>query len=257
MPAIDLNADVGEGFDADQALLRVVTSANVACGFHAGDAGTMRATCALAAGWDVAIGAQVSYRDRAGFGRRRMDVDRHLLFADVVEQVRALRQAAKPVGGVVRYLKPHGALYNRVVDDEDQAAAVAEAAAAESLPVLCLPGSRLAVVAAGVGVVVRREFFADRGYDRSGRLVPRTHPSALVGDPEQVEQRVHRMLIDRVVRSIDGIDVPVVAESVCVHGDSPDAVALATAARRGISAARWTVAAAWNVDAPSREAAPP
>jgi UPF0271 protein len=257
MPAVDLNADVGEGYDADDALMRIVTSANVACGFHAGDAGSMRLTCAVAVRSGVAIGAQVSYRDRAGFGRRPMDVDRQVLVADVVEQVHALRRAAATAGGVVSYLKPHGALYNRVVDDEDQAAGVAEAAAAETLPVLGLPGSRLLALAARLGAVVRREFFADRGYDRSGRLVPRGQPDALVTDAEEVERRVRRILTDRVVRSIDGADVPVVADSICVHGDSPDAVALATAARRGITAAGWEAASGWDVGPSSRQVRAP
>jgi UPF0271 protein len=238
---IDLNADVGEGFDADDELLALVSSANVACGYHAGDAGSMRATCALAVERDVAIGAQVSYRDREGFGRRRVDVAQEALTDDVAEQVRALRQAAAAVGGAVSYLKPHGALYNRIVDDEEQAAAVVDVCRSEGLPVLGLPGSRFLALAAEQGVETRREFFADRGYDRRGGLVPRSDRGALVDDDDAIAHRVTMLLEQATVTAVDGTPVPVAADSICVHGDTPGAARLAARVRETVLAAGWTV----------------
>jgi UPF0271 protein len=230
---IDLNADVGEGFDSDTELFGLITSANVACGFHAGDAATMRASCELAAAHGVCVGAQVSYRDREGFGRRELDVDASTLRADIEEQLTGLAREAAAAGLSVGYLKPHGALYNRVVRDDGHAAVVVEAARAWDLPVLGLPRSRVLELAAAAGVGAFREFFADRGYASDGKLVPRTETGALVADPAEVARRVARMAADGVVGSVDGVDVPVAADSVCVHGDTPGAVGLA----RGVRAA--------------------
>ncbi|NEB11188.1 LamB/YcsF family protein, partial [Streptomyces coelicoflavus] len=196
MTPIDLNADLGEGFGRwrltdDEGLLSVVTSANVACGFHAGDPATMRRVCALAAERGVTIGAQVSYRDLAGFGRRTMDVPPAELAAEVAYQIGALEVFARAAGTRVAYVKPHGALYNRVVRDEEQAAAVVDGVllAGGALPVLGLPGSRVLERAVRAGLPVVPEAFADRAYTDEGTLVPRVQEGALVTDPDAVVAR--------------------------------------------------------------------
>jgi UPF0271 protein len=241
---IDLNADVGESFGAwtlgdDAGVLDVVTSANVACGFHAGDPLTLRTTCRDAARRGVVVGAQVGYRDLAGFGRRFLDVAPDDLAADVLYQLGALEAMARVAGTRVAYVKPHGALYNAVVHHEAQAAAVVAAVAAydATLPVLGLPGSVLLDTAADAGLPVVREAFADRAYTRDGRLVPRSEPGSVLHDPDAVAERVLHLVRDGVVRSVDGHDVEVEAESVCIHGDTPGAVAMARRVRGGLEAA--------------------
>jgi UPF0271 protein len=241
---VDLNADLGEGFGVwrlgdDDALLGLVTSANVACGFHAGDPSTMRRVCTRARSAGVAIGAQVSYRDLAGFGRRFMDVEPGELADDVLYQLAALDGIARASGSQVRYVKPHGALYNAVVTHEAQAAAVVAAVRDldPSLPVLGLPGSALLRAAEDAGLRTVAEGFADRGYTPQGTLVPRREPGALVHDPDQVAARAVRMAAEGVVEAVDGTVVPVAVESVCVHGDTPGAVALARAVREALAAA--------------------
>lgn len=240
---LDVNADVGEGFGHDAALMRHITSANVACGFHAGDAETMAQTCALAVAHGVAIGAQVSYRDREGFGRRDRDVAPRRLLADILEQVEALRAAAQRAGGRVRYLKPHGALYNRVVWDHGQAAVVAEAARVSGLPVLGLPGSTVLDLAHRSGVGAFLEFFADRAYDVHGRLVSRASDGAVITDASVVAQRVRRLVADGVVESADGDVLAMEAHSICVHGDTEGAVELARAVRESLAGSGCDVAA--------------
>lgn len=241
---IDLNADLGESFGAwrvgdDTAMLDVVTSANIACGFHAGDPATLRRTCAAAVDRGVTIGAQVGYLDLAGFGRRFIDVSPEDLFAEVVYQVGALDAIARVVGGRVAYVKPHGALYNAVVHHEEQAAALVEAIADHdtSLPVLGLPGSLLLEKAAAAGVPVVVEAFADRGYTPDGRLVARGRPGAVLQDVDEVAERVARLVQDRRVRAVDGTDVEVEADSICLHGDTPDAVAMGRAVRHALESA--------------------
>lgn len=241
---IDLNSDLGEGFGVwqlgdDNALLDVVTSANVACGFHAGDASTMRAVCVAAAERGVAIGAQVSYRDLAGFGRRFVDVSAADLYADVLYQLAALDGIARTVGSAVTYVKPHGALYNAVVHHETQADAVVRAVAdyPRVLAVVGLPGSALLTAATTAGLRVVREAFADRGYTAAGTLVPRSEPGAMLDDPEVVAARVLRLVQQGHVTAIDGTEVALEADSVCVHGDSPRAVAMAHAVRNALSEA--------------------
>lgn len=229
--AKELNADVGEGYPYDDQLLEIITAANVACGFHAGDESTMRRLCERAATRDVAVGAQFSYRDRAGFGRRDVEISTPELIADLSEQVALLWGIARSAGTDVSYVKPHGALYNRAVHDDGHAAAVVAVAAEARLPVLCLPGSRLAALAEDAGLAVRREFFADRAYDDDGRLVPRSEPGAVISDVAKVTERVGRLLADEVVVSAGGRQVPVTADSICVHGDTRDAVDLARAVR--------------------------
>jgi UPF0271 protein len=227
----DLNADVGEGFAEDEELLGVITSANVACGFHAGSRETMRWICGLAADRDVAVGAQVSYRDREGFGRRRVEVGFTELVADLAEQVETLQAEATGAGVSVCYVKPHGALYNRCVDDREHSAAVVDVCGASRLPVLGLPGSVLLRLAAEAGVEGRREFFADRGYDVSGRLVPRGEEGSVISDATQVARRVRDLVGARTVVARSGEVIQVRADSICVHGDSPGAAALARRVR--------------------------
>jgi UPF0271 protein len=246
---VDLNADLGEGFGVwtlgdDDALLGVVTSANVACGFHAGDPSTMRRVCRDAVAAGVAIGAQVSYRDLAGFGRRFVDVAPAELTADVLYQMAALDGIARACGGRVGYLKPHGALYNAVVTHEAQAAAVVEAVTAydAGLPVLGLPDSVFLRKAEAAGLRTVAEGFADRGYTPEGTLVPRRSPGALVQDPALVAERAVRMAAEGVVVAVDGTAVDVVVESVCVHGDTPGAVELARGVRAALEAAGLPVA---------------
>jgi UPF0271 protein len=241
MTTIDLNSDLGEGFGVwtlgdDEALLDVVTSANVACGFHAGDPDILRRTCELAAARGVVIGAQVSYRDLAGFGRRSIDMDPATLTNDVLYQIGALDAFARVAGTRVRYVKPHGALYNRAVKDEEQAAAVVAAVAAydKELPVLGLPGSALLRHAADAGLATVTEAFADRGYTDQATLVPRSQPGALLHDPTEVAARMVQMVTTGRLRSVAGVEVAVSARSICVHGDSPGAVAMAQAVRQAL-----------------------
>jgi 5-oxoprolinase (ATP-hydrolysing) subunit A len=241
---IDLNSDLGESFGRwvlgdDEAMLGVVTSANVACGFHAGDATTLRRTCALAAAAGVTIGAQVSYRDLAGFGRRFVDMDPGELADDVVYQLGALEGLCRVAGTSVRYVKPHGALYNAVVHHEEQATAVVAAVRDYDarLPVLGLPGSALLRAAEAAGLRAVPEFFVDRGYTPEATLVPRSQPDALLHDPAAVTERVLRMVGEGTVTTVDGSDVRVEAESMCVHGDSPGAVEMARSVRDGLAAA--------------------
>ena len=241
---IDLNADLGEGFGVwrlgdDNALLDVVTSANVACGFHAGDPATMRRVCTGAVAAGVAVGAQVSYRDLAGFGRRFVDVAPDELADDVVYQIGALDGMCRVAGTAVRYVKPHGALYNATVNHEAQARAVVEAVAAydRGLPVLGLPGSALLRAAGSAGLRAVSEGFADRGYTPAGTLVPRRETGALVADPRSVAERAVRMATEGRVTAVDGSTVEVAVESVCVHGDTPGAVGLARAVRAALEGA--------------------
>ncbi|MFC8955574.1 LamB/YcsF family protein [Streptomyces sp. NPDC057101] len=241
---IDLNADLGEGFGRwtltdDEQLLSVVTSANVACGFHAGDAATMRRVCELAAARGVRIGAQVSYRDLAGFGRRSMDVPAAELAAEVAYQIGALEVFARAAGARVAYVKPHGALYNRVVRDEEQAAAVVEGVllADRSLPVLGLPGSRLHEAAAEAGLPVVPEGFGDRAYRADGSLLPRGQAGAVVSDPAAVVERSVTMARSGRVTAHCGTSVEVRPRSLCLHGDTPGAVDLARRVRERLEAA--------------------
>ncbi|OEU97075.1 LamB/YcsF family protein [Streptomyces oceani] len=247
---IDLNADLGEGFGRwqltdDEALLASVTSANVACGFHAGDPLTMRRVCASAVSHGVRIGAQVSYRDLAGFGRRAMDVPAPELAAEVAYQIGALELFARAAGTSVAYVKPHGALYHRTVTDEAQATAVVSGArlAGDRLPVLGLPGSALHAAAEAAGLPTVLEAFADRGYQPDGNLVPRGEPGAVLTDPEQVLRRAVSLAEDGEVTATDGTRLRLGARSLCLHGDTPGAAELVHAVRQGLADAGVTVRA--------------
>ncbi|MFE1785322.1 LamB/YcsF family protein [Streptomyces sp. NPDC059506] len=238
LPVIDLNADLGEGFGRwqltdDEALLSVVTSANVACGFHAADPSTMRRVCALAAERGVRIGAQVSYRDLAGFGRRAMDVPPEELADEIAYQIGALEVFARAAGAEVAYVKPHGALYNRTVHDEEQAGAVVEGIrlTGAQVPVLGLPGSLLHAAARRAGLPVVAEAFADRAYTAAGTLVPRREPGSVVTDPDAVTERALRFARDGEVTALTGELVAVRARSLCLHGDTPGAADLARRVR--------------------------
>ncbi|NHN56338.1 LamB/YcsF family protein [Calidifontibacter sp. DB0510] len=244
MPTVDLNADLGESFGRwtlgdDAALLRIVTSANVACGFHAGDPRTLVTTCRDAVAAGVRIGAQVGYRDLAGFGRRFIDVEPEDLYADVLYQLAALDGIARTVGGEVSYVKPHGALYNAAVEHEAQAEAVVRAVRdyRDTLPVLGLPGSALLRAAEDAGMRPVREAFADRAYTPGGQLVSRREPGAVLHDPQQVADRVLLMVTEQRVVDIDGNPVAVEADSICLHGDSEGAVAMANAVRERLTTA--------------------
>jgi UPF0271 protein len=245
---MDLNSDLGEGFGVwtlgdDDTLLGIVTSANVACGFHAGDPLTLRRTCAYAAERGVVVGAQVGYHDLAGFGRRFVDVPADALAADVIYQLGALSAMAHVAGTRVAYVKPHGALYNAIVHHEAQAQAVVDAVVAvdTSLPILGLPGSVVLERATAAGLRAVSEAFADRAYTPDGRLVPRTEAGAVLHDPAEVAARVVRLAREGVVTAVDGTDVEVRAESVCIHGDTPGAVEMARAVRRELEAAGFEI----------------
>ncbi len=242
--SIDLNADLGEGFGRwhltdDEELLSVVTSANVACGFHAGDPVTMRRVCDRAAERGVRIGAQVSYRDLAGFGRRAMDVPAEELAAEVAYQIGALEVFARAVGTRVSYVKPHGALYNRVVHDEEQARAVIEGVllAGGLLPVLGLPGSRFLESARRAGLPAVTEAFADRAYTEEGTLVPRSGEGAVITEADAVVERSLDMARSGRVTSRTGREIAVRAQSLCLHGDTPGAVDLARRVRARLESA--------------------
>ncbi|WP_299055537.1 5-oxoprolinase subunit PxpA [uncultured Nocardioides sp.] len=245
---VDLNSDLGESFGTwrlgdDETMLGIVTSANVACGFHAGDPTTIRRSCATSVANGVVIGAQVGYRDLPGFGRRFIDVAHEDLVADVLYQLGALDGLARAAGDRVRYVKPHGALYNAIVTHTAQAAAVVEAvtvyagATGEALPVLGLPGSEWLRLAGESGLVTHREAFADRAYTAEGTLVSRREPGAVLSDADEVADRVLRLVTEGVVTAVDGSDVAVEADSVCVHGDSPGAVRMARAVRERLTGA--------------------
>jgi len=250
VPSIDLNADLAEGFGVwelgdDEAMLDIVTSANLACGFHAGNPVGLARTCRAAVERGVRIGAQVGYFDLAGFGRRRIDVEPAELTADVIYQIGALQALARAAGTTLEYVKPHGALYNTIVTDRAQARAVAEAvhAADPGLPVMGLAGSVFFTEARRLGLRTVAEAFADRAYQPDGQLVPRSEPGAVLRDPVQIAERVLAMVKTGTVIAIDGSAIIIEFESICVHGDSPGAVGIAGAVRDRLRAEGITVAA--------------
>ena len=242
--SIDLNSDLGEGFGAwvlgdDDALLGVITSANVACGYHAGDASTMRRVCDRAAASGVVVGAQVGYRDLPGFGRRFIDIEPAELTQDVIYQIGALDAFARVAGSRVRYVKPHGALYNAIVHHEEQAAAVVQAVVDydRTLPVLGLEGSVFLRRAEQAGLGVVREAFADRAYTPQGTLVSRRLRGAVLHDADRIAQRCVAMSRGEPIEDVDGGALTLVADSICVHGDTDGAVEIARTVREALSAA--------------------
>ncbi|VVO75107.1 hypothetical protein PS903_01471 [Pseudomonas fluorescens] len=248
MPTIDINSDLGESFGAwsmgdDAAMLDVVTSANVACGFHAGDPAGILRTLKAAAAKNVTIGAHVAYPDKVGFGRRNMDLASDELTADVIYQIGALQGLAKAAGTCVRYVKPHGALYNTIAHDRRQALAVIEAIRAidANLILVALAGSSLIELARNEGLQCIAEAFADRAYTPQGTLVSRREPGAVLHDPKLVAQRMLRLVEDGTIEAIDGSLARIQADSICVHGDSPAAVEMARELRRVLEQANMSL----------------
>lgn len=249
MKTIDLNSDLGESYGAwrmgdDAAMLEVVSSANVACGFHAGDPAGILRTVKAAAQRGVAIGAHVSYPDLAGFGRRDMDIAPADLTADVVYQIGALSGLAAAVGSKVRYVKPHGALYNRIAVDAVQGAAVIAALKSvdPTLVLMGLAGAPILDQARAAGLTVVAEAYADRAYTPAGHLVPRREAGAVLHDVPLIAARMVRLATEGVVEAIDGSVIRIDAQSICVHGDSPGAVAIAREVRGRLEAAGIAVA---------------
>ena len=241
MTTIDMNSDVGESFGNwsfgdDSTIIASVSSINVACGFHAGDPSTIRATCEAAAAADVAVGAHPGYRDLAGFGRRFIDMDPEELTNDVIYQIGALAGMAKAAGTIVRYVKPHGALYNTIVHHEAQAQAVVAAVIAVDpmLPLLVLPNSAVQRAAEAAGLRTVAEAFADRAYNPDGTLVSRREKGSVLHDVDAVIEHVLRMVTEHQVRAIDGTLIDVHADSICVHGDTAGAAATARAIRKAL-----------------------
>lgn len=244
MAAIDLNSDLGESYGQwklgdDDAMLGLVTSANIACGFHAGDPSTLRRVCQAAVDHQVTIGAQVSYPDLVGFGRRFIDIDPFELRDAVLYQLGALDAFAQVAGSGVGYVKPHGALYHACITHPAQAEAVAAAAHEydPSMAVMGAPGSPLLAAVDSLGMEPVPEAFADRAYLPDGRLVPRTEPGSVLTDPGVVAARAVSIAVERRVEAVDGSFVEVTARSICIHGDTPGAVELARAVRSGLDAA--------------------
>lgn len=239
MRAIDLNSDLGESFGAwsmgdDAAILEVVSSANVACGFHAGDPAGILRTLEAAAARDVAVGAHVAYPDLVGFGRRNMDVPAEQLTADVIYQIGALQGLARSAGTTVTYVKPHGALYNTIAGDPVQAAAVIQAILRidPQLKLVCLANSKLLGWARDAGLSCVSEAFADRAYTAQGTLVSRSRPGAVLHDVELITERMLRLVRDGLIEAEDGSLIELEADSICVHGDSPGAVNIAHALKQ-------------------------
>lgn len=246
---IDLNSDLGEGYGPwtmgdDAAMLDIVSSTNIACGFHAGDPAGLLAVLRQAAARGVAVGAHVSYPDRVGFGRRTMDVAPDDLTADVIYQIGALQGLARAAGTRVTYVKPHGALYNTIADDARQADAVIAGIRAvdPSLVLMGLAGAPVLDRARAAGLTVVAEAFADRAYTAAGALVSRKQPGAVLHDPDLIAARMLRLATEGVLEAEDGSILRLEADSICVHGDSPGAVAIAARVRDALVAGGVTVA---------------
>jgi UPF0271 protein len=239
---IDLNGDVGESFGAyeighDAALIPILTSANVACGFHAGDPGVMRATVALAREHGVAVGAHPGFPDLVGFGRRELKATPREVEDFVAYQIGALAAIAAAQGVRLSHVKPHGALYNMAARDADLADAIARATAAvdRSLMLFGLPGSKSLAAARRHGVRAVGEAFADRAYRADGSLVPRGEPGAVLADADRMVDRAVTIARERVVVAADGTRVTLDVETICVHGDTPDAAVLASRIRKALT----------------------
>jgi UPF0271 protein len=234
MVHIDLNSDLGESFGPwpmgdDVAMLSIVTSANIACGFHAGDPAGILSVLKEAAKSGVSVGAHVGYRDLAGFGRRNMEPTSAELIGDTIYQIGALQGLAKAAGTTVRYVKPHGALYNTMAHDARQAAAVIDGIKAidPSLMLMALAGAPIVNQARAAGLMVICEAFADRAYNADGSLVSRRLPGSVIHDPQAVAERMLRLVVEGRITAIDSTDVALEAQSICIHGDTPAAVVIA------------------------------
>jgi UPF0271 protein len=243
MALIDLNSDLGESFGPwpmgdDVSMLAIVTSANIACGFHAGDPAGLLGVLREAASRDVSVGAHVGYRDLVGFGRRNMDPSSAELVADTIYQIGALQGLAKAAGTQIRYVKPHGALYNTIAHDASQAADVIAAIVAidPALPLMALAGAQIVEQARAAGLTVVCEAFADRAYNPDGSLVSRSLDGAVIHDPQSIAARMLRLVREGRITAIDGSDIALQAQSICVHGDNPAAVAVARTVRETLVA---------------------
>ncbi|MCY1157789.1 MAG: LamB/YcsF family protein [Citricoccus sp.] len=241
---MDLNSDVGEAFGSytmgdDAAILRSVSSANVACGFHGGDPSIIAQTCRYAAAAGATVGAHVSYRDLAGFGRRFLDCSPTELADDILYQIGALEAMARSAGTAVRYVKPHGALYNAIVHHREHARAVVDAVKdfGQDLPLLLLPGSAAIEIAEASGLRVVTEAFADRAYTPEGTLVSRREAGAVLHDEAEVARRMVRLATEHRLTAIDGSDLRMEAASICVHSDTAGAVSMAAAVRSALEEA--------------------
>ncbi|MBH2846626.1 LamB/YcsF family protein [Serratia marcescens] len=248
---IDLNSDLGEGFGIwrmgdDEAMMKLVTSANIACGFHAGDPTIMFKTLKLAASMEISVGAHVSYPDRVGFGRRNMDISPDVLMADVIYQIGALEGLAKAAGTTVNYVKPHGALYNTIAHSSERAEAVINAIKALNprLALMVPAASPLEKQALDSGLRIIREVFADRAYTPGGALVPRTQRGAVLHSPKEVVSRITGLLRKGTLTASDGSEIMMKADSICIHGDTAGSVEMASAIRRLLLSAGITLAAA-------------
>jgi 5-oxoprolinase (ATP-hydrolysing) subunit A len=243
---VDLNADLGERAtltDEDLAIISQVSSVSIACGFHAGSPRVMRDTAAACAERGVVVGAHVSYRDREGFGRRRVDVHPDVLMAEVVEQYRALSEAVAPIGVAIEYVKPHGALYNEITVDAGHAEAVVRALIELGARVLVAQElGDLVDLAAKAGIRLAAEGFPDRGYTADGRLAPRSHPAGIVADPDAAARRAVSMATEGRIEAVDGTTVELTVETLCVHGDAERAALRAAGVHRALLAAGVTVA---------------
>jgi UPF0271 protein len=243
MASIDLNSDLGEGFGPwpmgdDAAMLQIVTSANIACGFHAGDPAGILKVLKVAATRGVVVGAHVGYRDLVGFGRRNMDPSSEELVGDTIYQIGALQGLAKAAGTTVRYVKPHGALYNTIASDPRQAADVIAGIKAidPSLILMALAGAPIVDQARAAGLTVVCEAFADRAYNADGSLVSRRLPGSVIHDPAEVAARMLRMVNEKRIAAIDGTDITLDAQSICIHGDTATAVSIASTLRDTLAA---------------------
>lgn len=233
---VDLNADLGEGAGHDEELFELVTSANIATGFHAGDAETMHAAISAAQERRVSIGAHPSLFDRENFGRKELPVTSDEVFDAVTYQLGVFQAIAEAVGARPNHIKAHGALYNMAARDENLADAIARATRAVDADLILFAPDNSALARAGAahGLQIAREVFADRNYLANGSLVPRNRPDALLHDPEEAAARALRILRENKVRSVDGVDVDLAVETICVHGDTPDAVEFARALRSSL-----------------------
>ena len=241
---IDLNCDLGESFGAfrignDEAVIRYISSANVACGFHAGDPRVMEKTVMLAKKYGVAVGAHVGYPDLAGFGRREMRLSYEEARTDIIYQLGALFAFCRAARVPLRHVKPHGAMYNMANREESLSRAIVDAILAVNgeLLLFAQAGSLLAATARKAGLRVVSEAFADRAYREDGTLADRSAPDSVIEDPQKVLQRVLRMVLHGKVETIDGQEISVEAQTICVHGDNPNSLALVVALREGLQAA--------------------
>lgn len=246
---IDLNCDMGESFGRytlgdDAAMMELITSANIACGFHAGDPTVMQRTVAMAAAHSVNVGAHPGYPDLQGFGRRTLAMSQDDLRAAILYQLGALQSFAKATGVPLVHIKPHGALYNTAAHDIRVAEAIAQAVLAfdPHLALMTLPGGALAEVAQALGIRVIKEGFADRAYQADGTLVPRNHPNALITDIATVAERAVHMVTQKKVTAVTGEEIPIQVETLCVHGDTADAVRITRTLRQALENAGVQVA---------------